>query len=43
MTGNLPFLTTAPTSNNSGGVKIVILNYEPSTKYDGYIYFITEN
>lgn len=37
------YLTTAPSSaNTSGRLKIVVLTSEPATKYDGYIYFITE-
>lgn len=35
--------TTAPTSAISdGGIHIVVLSAEPTTKYDGYIYFIEE-
>lgn len=35
--------TTAPASNSTdGGVHLVYLNAEPSTKYDGYIYLIKE-
>lgn len=37
---SLPILTTAPTSANSDGVKIVYLESEPATKYSGYIYLI---
>lgn len=37
----LECLTTAPAANNPNGIKIVILSSEPSTKYDGYLYFIT--
>lgn len=36
----LSVLTTAPTSANSGNVKIVYLASNPSTKYAGYIYLI---
>lgn len=37
------YTTTAPSSaNTSGRLKIVVLTSEPATKYDGYIYFITE-
>lgn len=40
----MPYLTTAPTSDNlSGGLKFVVLSSEPQTKYNGYIYFITSN
>lgn len=43
-TDDLAPLTTAPTSaNTSGMVKFVILSEDPEDKYDGYIYFITEN
>lgn len=42
-TYGLNYLTNAPTSANmDGGVKIVVLSAEPETKYDGYIYLITE-
>lgn len=34
------YQTTAPTSNNANGVKIAILDTEPSTKYTGWLYFI---
>lgn len=38
---NLPILTTAPSSaNTGGGAIIVILSSEPSTKYSGYLYVI---
>lgn len=44
LTSDLAPLTTAPSSaNTSGMVKFVILSEDPETKYDGYIYFITEN
>ena len=39
-TDSLPVLTTAPSAANTDGIKIVILNSEPSTKYDGYLYLI---
>lgn len=39
---SLPYLTTAPTSDNTDGLKIVVLNSEPSTRYNGYLYIITE-
>lgn len=38
----LGYLTTAPTADNTDGVKLVVLSSEPATKYAGYIYFITE-
>ena len=37
------YLTTAPSAANTNGNLIpVVLTSEPATKYDGYIYFITE-
>ena len=37
--GGFGYLTSAPISaNTTGGVKLVVLNSEPSTKYDGYLY-----
>lgn len=39
----VPYLTTAPTEDNtSGKLKVVVLDSEPATKYDGYLYMITE-
>lgn len=39
----LNYLTTAPSSaNTSGQIKIVVLSSDPATKYDGYLYIITE-
>lgn len=35
-------LTTAPTQANPSGLKFVVLNSEPSTKYSGYVYLIKE-
>lgn len=36
--------TSAPTSaNTSGGLKVVVLSEEPATRYDGYLYIITES
>lgn len=35
------YTTTAPTSNNSGPLQIVVLSSEPANKYDGYLYIIT--
>ena len=40
--GQLPYLTSAPTSANTTGLKIVYLTSEPSTKYSGYLYLIKE-
>lgn len=37
------YTTTAPTAaNTDGSLKFVVLSSEPATKYDGYIYLITE-
>ena len=36
-------LTTAPSSNNTSGLKFVVLSSEPATKYDGYFYIITSS
>lgn len=36
------FTTVAPTSANTDGFKFAILDSEPATKYDGWIYFIKE-
>lgn len=42
LTGKLPYLTTAPTANNTSGfLTIVVLSSEPATRYDGYLYIIT--
>ena len=38
--GGLDYATTAPTANNTQGVKIAILTTEPGTKYTGWLYFI---
>jgi hypothetical protein len=38
--GGLDYTTTAPTANNTEGVKIAILATEPGTKYTGWLYFI---
>ena len=43
LTGQLPYLTTAPSADNTSGfLKIVVLDAEPATYYDGYYYIITE-
>ena len=39
-TTGLNYLTTAPSSANTSGMKIVVLSSEPSTKYNGYLYII---
>ena len=36
------YTTTEPTSPNTDGLKFVVLNYEPNTRYDGWIYIITD-
>ena len=38
--GGIDFVTTAPTLDNTEGVKIAILATEPVTKYTGWLYFI---
>lgn len=42
LTGGLSYLTTAPTAANTQGIKLVVLSEEPATKYDGWLYIITE-
>jgi len=39
---SLAYLTTAPTADNTDGVKLVVLSQEPATRYEGYLYIITE-
>ena len=40
----LPYITTEPTADNTNGYLIlVILSSEPATRYDGYVYIITES
>lgn len=41
-TTGLGYLTTAPQAANTDGMKIVVLSSEPSTRYSGYLYIITE-
>lgn len=44
LTGQLPYLSTAPSDPNTAGfVKLVVLDSEPSAYKTGYLYFITEN
>lgn len=38
---NLPYTTTEPQSANTSGVKIVVLDHEPISRYSGYLYIIT--
>lgn len=41
--GDIPYTNTAPTGpNTSGGIKVVVLSEEPATRYNGYLYIITE-
>ena len=43
LTGQLPYLTTAPSDPNTAGfVKLVVLDSEPSDYKAGYLYFVTE-
>ena len=43
LTGQLPYLSTAPSDPNTAGfVKIVVLDEEPDAYKTGYLYFITE-
>lgn len=39
--GHTPIMTTAPTSDNTDGLVIVVLESEPDTYYNGYYYIIT--
>ena len=39
-TNGLGYLTTAPSADNTDGIKIVVLSSEPATKYNGYLYII---
>lgn len=36
------YMTTAPTAANTTGLRFVLLDEEPETKYDGWIYLIKE-
>lgn len=38
---SMSYLTTAPSADNTDGIKIVVLSSEPATKYNGYLYIIT--
>ena len=38
----ISYATTAPTKANTNGLKFVVLSSEPDTKYDGWVYIITE-
>ena len=40
---NIPYVTTAPTAAyTGGGLKVALLDSEPTTKYDGWLYLIKE-
>lgn len=39
----MKYTTTAPSAANTSGLKIALLDSEPSTKYDGWIYMIKES
>lgn len=39
----IKYTTTAPASANTTGLKIALLDSEPATKYDGWIYLIKES
>ena len=41
-TNALPYITTAPTADNTNGIILCVLSEEPAAKYNGYIYIITE-
>lgn len=36
------YQTSAPTMANTDGMKVAVLSAEPATKYNGYLYLITE-
>jgi hypothetical protein len=37
------YTTTVPTAANTNGLKVALLDSEPATKYDGWIYLIQES
>lgn len=39
----ITYVTTAPTADNTYGLRIAVLSSEPETKYNGWLYFITES
>ena len=39
----LPYITTAPSSDNTNGIIVVVLSSEPATYYNGYLYLIEES
>ena len=38
---SVKYSTTTPTADNTDGLKVVVLDSEPATKYNGYLYIIT--
>lgn len=38
---SVKYSTTAPTADNTDGLKVIVLDSEPDTKYNGYLYIIT--
>lgn len=38
----LKYTTTVPTAANTNGLKVCVLSSEPVTKYNGWLYIITE-
>lgn len=38
---SVKYSTTAPTADNTDGLKVIVLDSEPATKYNGYLYIIT--
>ena len=38
----LPYVTEEPTGDNADGLILVVIDHEPTVKYDGYLYIITE-
>lgn len=39
----LPYLTEEPSEDNADGLILVVIDHEPTVKYDGYLYIITES
>lgn len=40
---SIEYQTTEPTADNDEGLKFVVLDHEPATKYNGYVYYIVES
>ena len=38
----LPYITEEPSEDNADGLILVVIDHEPTVKYDGYLYIITE-